>query len=210
MLKLISATPSPYARKVRIALAEKNIAFELITEVPWNQGALTEQHNPLAKLPVMLLEDGSSIFDSRYILDYLEWVYPETPLLPSDIADRLLAKKLEVLADGVCDAVVLLFFERMRGASASAEWTARQTHKIEAGVSALARLIGSRKFAVADQFGLGDIAVGSVLGYLKVRFQEFDWQILYPALAQYSAILEQRPSFQHTQPYPQTISDKVV
>lgn len=156
---------------------------------------MTELHNPLAKLPVMLLEDGSSIFDSRYILDYLEWVYPETPLLPSDIADRLLAKKLEVLADGVCDAVVLLFFERMRGASASAEWTARQTHKIEAGVSALARLIGSRKFAVADQFGLGDIAVGSVLGYLKVRFQEFDWQILYPALAQYSAILEQRPSF---------------
>jgi len=54
---------------VRIALAEKNIAFELITEVPWNQGALTEQHNPLAKLAVLLLEDRSSIFDSRYILE---------------------------------------------------------------------------------------------------------------------------------------------
>ena len=54
MLRLISATPSPYARKVRIALAEKNIAFELITEVPWNQGAMTEQHNPLAKLPALL------------------------------------------------------------------------------------------------------------------------------------------------------------
>ena len=77
MLKLISATPSPYARKVRIALAEKDIPFELITEVPWNQGALTEQHNPLAKLPVLLLEDGSSIFDSRYILEYLEWTYPD-------------------------------------------------------------------------------------------------------------------------------------
>jgi len=69
MLRLISATPSPYARKVRIALAEKNIPFELITEVPWNQGAITEQHNPLAKLPVLILEDGSSIFDSRFILD---------------------------------------------------------------------------------------------------------------------------------------------
>ncbi|MEJ6629746.1 MAG: glutathione S-transferase N-terminal domain-containing protein, partial [Burkholderiaceae bacterium] len=55
MLKLISATPSPYARKVRVALAEKNIPFDLITEVPWNQGALTEQHNPLAKLPVLML-----------------------------------------------------------------------------------------------------------------------------------------------------------
>ena len=210
MLRLISATPSPYARKVRIALAEKNIPFELITEVPWNQGAITEQHNPLAKVPVLILEDGSSIFDSRFILDYLEWVYPQIPLLPKDIPDRLFAKKLEVLADGVCDAVALIFFERMRGATASAEWTARQIHKIEAGVSELARLIDWRRFAVADKFGLGDIAAGSVLGYLKVRFQEFDWQTLYPSLAEYSANLEQRPSFQQTIPYPQTIIDKVV
>jgi glutathione S-transferase len=77
-------------------------------------------------------------------------------------------------------------------------------------VSELARLIDWRRFAVADKFGLGDIAAGSVLGYLKVRFQEFDWQTLYPSLAEYSANLEQRPSFQQTIPYPQTIIDKVV
>lgn len=92
MLKLISATPSPYARKVRIALVEKNIPSELITEVPWNQGAITQQHNPLAKLPVLILEDGSSIFDSRFILDYLEWVYPQKPLLSSEVPERLMAK----------------------------------------------------------------------------------------------------------------------
>lgn len=210
MLRLISATPSPYARKVRIALAEKNIEFELITEVPWNQGAMTEQHNPLAKLPVLLLEDGDSIFDSRFILEYLELIYPQTPLLSSDVPERLLAKKLEVLADGVCDAVVLVFFERMRGENESAEWTARQIHKIEAGVGELARLIDQRQFAVGDKFGLADIAVGSALGYLKVRFKEFDWQTIYPSLAEYSAKLELRPSFQHTQPYPQTITDKVI
>jgi glutathione S-transferase len=210
MLRLISATPSPYARKVRIALAEKNIAFELITEVPWNQGAMTEQHNPLAKLPVLILEDGSSIFDSRFILEYLELIYPQTPLLSSDVTDILLAKKLEVLADGVCDAVVLVFFERMRGDNASAEWTARQNHKIEAGVGEFARLIDKRQFAVGDKFGLADIAVGSALGYLKVRFKEFDWQTLYPSLAEYSGTLELRPSFQQTLPHPQTITDKVV
>ena len=210
MLKLISATPSPYARKVRIALAEKNIPFELITEVPWNHGAVTAKHNPLAKLPVLLLEDGSSIYDSRFILEYLELIYPQTPLLPSDIAGKLAAKHLEVLADGICDAVVLIFFERMRGANASAEWTARQMHKIEAGVGELARLIGERKFAVGDTFGLGDIATGTVLGYLGVRFSEFDWKTLYPSLANYASELEQRPSFQQTIPYPQTITDKVV
>ena len=210
MLRLISATPSPYARKVRIALVEKNIPFELITEVPWNQGAITEQHNPLAKLPVLILEDGSSIFDSRFILEYLELIYPQTPLLFSDVPERLMAKKLEVLADGICDAVVLVFFERMRGDNASAEWTARQVHKIEAGVCELARLVEQSQFAVGNKFGLADIAVGAALGYLKVRYKEFDWQNLYPALANYSNRLEQRPSFQKTQPYPQTISDKVV
>lgn len=210
MLKLISATPSPYARKVRIALAEKNIPFELITEVPWNQGAITPQHNPLAKLPVLLLEDGGSVYDSRFILEYLEMVYPQTPLLPADVPGKLAAKQLEVLADGVCDAVVLVFFERMRGESASAEWTARQMHKIEAGVAELARLIDKRGFAVGDKFGLGDIAAGAALGYLKVRFQEFDWQSLHPSLAAYAAALEQRPSFQQSVPYPQTIARKVV
>jgi glutathione S-transferase len=210
MLRLISATPSPYARKVRIALAEKNIPFELITEVPWNHGAITKHHNPLAKLPVLILEDGSSVYDSRFILEYLEWTYLQTPLLSSEVPERLTAKKLEVLADGICDAVVLVFFERMRGEHARAEWTARQVHKIEAGVGELARLVDWRRFAVADKFGLGDIAAGSVLGYLKVRFQEFDWQTLYPSLAEYSANLEQRPSFQQTIPYPQTIIDKVV
>ena len=131
-------------------------------------------------------------------------------MLSLNIHEKLLAKKYEVLADGVCDAFVLVFFERMRGELASAEWAARQIHKIEAGVRELARLIDQRQFAVGNTFGLADIAVGSALGYLKVRFQEFDWQSLYPGLAQYSATLEQRPSFKETVPYPQTITDKVV
>ena len=62
MLQLISATPSPYARKVRIALAEKGIAFELLTEVPWNDTTSTPKFNPLEKLPVLILEDGSSVY----------------------------------------------------------------------------------------------------------------------------------------------------
>ena len=53
MFKLISATPSPYARKVRIALAEKGLPFELVTEVPWDSGTQTPKYNPLEKLPVL-------------------------------------------------------------------------------------------------------------------------------------------------------------
>lgn len=210
MLKLISATPSPFARKVRIALAEKGLPFELVTEVPWNDDTQTPLHNPLEKLPVLILEDGSAIYESHYILEWLELKHPQIPLLPADIDARLAARKLEVLCDGVCDAVVLTFFERQRQDAPSPAWLARQRRKIDGGVREMARLVGDRTFAVGDRFSLGDIAVGTAMGYLRVRFQEFDWMRLYPALAAYCLRLEERPSFRGTVPSPQVISGKVV
>ncbi|WP_213740682.1 glutathione S-transferase N-terminal domain-containing protein [Bradyrhizobium sp. dw_411] len=211
MLKLISATPSPYARKVRIALAEKGLPFELMTEVPWDRTTSTPKYNPLEKLPVLILEDGSSVYESSFILQYLELKYPHPPLLPGDIDGTIAARRLEVLCDGICDAVVLSFFEQMRSAEGrSQHWMDRQRRKIEGGVREMARLVGDRAFAVGDAFGLGDIAVGTALGYLLVRFSEFDWRSLYPDLAAFSARIEARPSFANTVPVRQVISDKVV
>jgi glutathione S-transferase len=211
MYTLISATPSPYARKVRIALAEKGLPFVLQTEVPWDRTTQTPQYSPLEKLPILILPDGSGIYESSYILQFLELKHPTPPMMPTDIEGILAARRLEVLCDGVCDAVVLTFFERRREAGQqSVEWLARQRRKIDGGVKELARLIGSRRFAVGDAFGHGDIAVGTVLGYLSVRFSELDWQKLYPNLDEYLAPLSQRPSFASTIPVPQTISDKVV
>lgn len=210
MFKLISATPSPYARKVRIALAEKDLAFELLTEVPWDSTTSTPRYNPLEKLPILLLPDGSSVYESSYILQYLELKYPQVPLLPQDIDGKLAALKLQVLCDGVCDAVVLSLFEKMRAGGGSLEWLARQRRKIDGGIAEMARLVGSRQWAVGDRFGLGDIAVGTALGYLSVRFQEMPWRTLYPNLALFSDQLEQRSSFMDSVPYAQTFQDKVV
>jgi glutathione S-transferase len=164
----------------------------------------------LEKLPVLILEDGSSVYESSYILQYLELKYPETPLLPEDVDGRLEARRFEVLCDGVCDAVVLTFFESMRADQASPEWLARQRRKIEGGVREMSRLLGDRSIAVGQKFSLGDIAIGTVLGYLSVRFAEFDWRRHYPNLAAFSARVEERPSFASTVPIPQKISDKIV
>ncbi len=211
MYRLISATPSPYARKVRIALAEKGIAFELITEVPWDSDTQTPRHNPLEKLPILLLEDGGSVYESSYILEYLELKHPSLPLVSADADERLAARKLEVLCDGVCDSIVLVFFERRRPRNCqSSEWSARQLRKIEGGVREMARLVSDREWAVGDAFGLGDIAVGTALGYLAVRFQEFDWRSRHPNLASLTDRLESRPSFAATRPVPQMIRDAVV
>lgn len=210
MMKLISATPSPYARKVRIALAEKSIAFELVTEVPWNGTTATPLHNPLEKLPVLILDDGTSVYESHHILEWLEAKHPAPPLLPADIDARLFARRVEVVADGVCDALVLLFWERNRALDhQSAEWQARQMRKVDGGMRALADWAADKPF-IQDRFGLADIAAGTVCGYLDVRFPDHPWRAHHPALSAYSRTLERRPSFAATVPVAQMIADKVV
>lgn len=210
MFKLISFAPSPYARKVRIALAEKRLPFELLKEVPWDSTTTVPSHNPLEQLPVLLLSDGTSIYGSGYIVEWLEIKYPNPPLLPTDVDERLAALKLQVLSDGVCDATVLTLFEKMREGGGSPEWLARQRRKIEGGAAEMARLIGRREWAVAGRFTLGDIAVGIAFDYLSPRLPDFDWRSRWPDLAAYVDRLGQRPSFGSTVPVAQAPKDKVV
>ena len=209
-MKLLSATPSPYARKVRIALAEKGIAFELVTEVPWNPGAEVPQYNPLGKVPALVLDDGTTLFDSRLILEYLELKHPEPRLLPEDIDRRIAAKRFEVLADGVCDAVVLILLERMRPVERqSTAWVERQRAKVDAGIAEIAAKT-ARPFVLGPEFGHADIAVGAMLGYLDLRLPEVPWRERYPSLVALMARLSARPSFAATAPVAQQIAAGVA
>lgn len=114
-----------------------------------------------------------------------------------------------VIADGICDACVLMFFEKQRS-SPSEEWTSRQRRKVDGGLKQLAKWVESKDFLVDDRFTLADIAAGCVLGYLRVRYAEHPWQDTYPDLKRYSDRLEARKSFKDTVPVPQTIGDKIV
>ena len=215
-IQVISSRPSPYARKVRIALTEKGIPFELTTEVPWESSTKTPIYNPLEKLPIVIFEDGKAIYESSYILEYLEAKYPSTtqPLLPPEVDKALFAKQIQVVTDGVCDALVLLFFEKQRGADKrSEEWMARQNRKIDGGLKALAAWLGedeSKQFLVDDIFGLADIGAGSLLGYMKVRLADHPWQRQYPNLLRYSDKLEKRESFLQSVPQAQSFREKIV
>jgi glutathione S-transferase len=212
MYKLLSATPSPYARKVRIALAEKGIPFELVTENPWNSDASTPGHNPLGKLPVLILADGSTVYESAYILEWLEVHHPSPALFPSDPEQRLAARRLEVLCDGVCDAIVLWLMESLRSeVQRSQPWQTRQARKIEGGLAEMARLVPpGQEFSVGGSFGLGDIAVGTMLGYLDGRYPALNWRPLYPALSDRFERLHERASFRDTMPVPQIMEAGVV
>lgn len=211
MYRLISATPSPYARKVRIQLIEKGIPFELVTEVPWNNDTITPKYNPLEKLPILICDDGETVYESRFINEWVEMMHPEPPLAPSDIPGILLTKRFEVLSDGVCDACVLLFWERARDEDKrSAEWSARQMRKTMGGLAEIARRLGDDAYCVNGTFGLADIAVGSLLGWLNVRFADLPWRERHPNLAALQDRLEARESFKATVPSPQVIRDKVA
>jgi glutathione S-transferase len=200
---------------LRIALAEKGIPFELVTEVPWSSTTQTPAYNPLEKLPVLVLSDGRGIYESRYILEWLEAKHPVPPLLPADTDGILAARQVEVIGDGICDACVLLFWERHRSEEQqSAPWMARQRRKVDGGLRALAALAeernGGRDWLVGDRFGLADIVAGTVVGYLDVRFPEHPWRSLHPVLVRLSDRLAERPSFRDTTPVPQRIADRVV
>ena len=210
-MKLLSATPSPYARKVRIALIEKSLPFELVTDVPWNQDTTTGRYNPLEKLPVLILDDGTTVYESRFILEWLEIKHPQPALFPQDPDELLAARKLEVLADGVCDAFVLAFFEQRRPeAQRSQPWLERQLRKVHGGLREIARLAPTAGYCVGGRFSLGDIAVGTLLGYLKVRAPEIDWPREFPHLEALFQRLSERPSFRASVPYPQQIEAGVV
>jgi glutathione S-transferase len=206
-VKLVIAKPSPFARKVRVALREKGIAFEEIVENPWAAGTAVPGTNPPGKVPALILDGGRVVYDSKVIVEYLETLGRPPQLVPADPALRVAHKQIEALADGVCDAVVLVVLERSRpGDLQSADWIGRQTRKIEAGTAGLARLFGGGEWFTASGFGLGDIAAGCALGYLDLRFPEFDWRRRHPALAHYFARLDVRPWSAATRPEAQPVA----
>ena len=205
-MKIIIATPSPYARKARVALREKNINFEEIIDVPWNINTLTQGINPLGKVPVLLHDDNKPLFDSRLIVQYLDY-YKRQPLLyPKDLEENLSARLVEAVADGVCDAIVLIFLENARKeVLRSKDWIKRQEKKIYGGVKYLANHLEEKKYFVGNHFNIADICGFSCLEYLDLRFPKFQWRSEYQNLENYWRIHKDRQSFKETKPTAQII-----
>ena len=207
-MKLIIANPSPYARKVRVALIEKTIDCEIVVENPWLEGTTIGGTNPLGKVPALVLDDGSVVHDSSVILEYLETLGAAPELIPADGRLRVAHKQIEAIADGMCDAVVLIALEGTRPADKrSQEWVGRQRTKIIAAVSELERLLGSQDWFTDSGFGLAEIATICALDYIEFRYPEFQWRAGAPKLTALYDRLSVRPSFAATMPKPQVLPE---
>lgn len=200
-MKLLVSLLSPYGRKVRVVLAEKRIECELeLVDVTPAESPLNA-HNPLGKIPTLLLDDGSPLYDSRVIVEFLDAVSPIGRLIPKGNRERVAVLRWEALADGVLDAGVLLRQEMLRPqAERSAAWIERQRGKVERGVAEMARELGERDWCHNERFTLADISLGCCLGWLAFRHPDFDWRGRYANLARHCDKLGQRPSFAETAP----------
>ncbi|MGH8729407.1 MAG: glutathione S-transferase N-terminal domain-containing protein, partial [Burkholderiales bacterium] len=168
-MKLIGSLTSPYVRKARIVLVEKRIEYEFEIDIPWNADTRVPVHNPLGKVPVLILDDGLALFDSRVIVEYLDHLTPVGRLLSETNRQRIIVKRWEALCDGILDAAVAIFLERKR-ADASDSAVARQDGKIRAALATAAEELADKNWCAGDAFSLADIALGVALGYLDLRY----------------------------------------
>ena len=201
-MKLLGSTASPYTRKVRIVLAEKKIDcdFEATDVNPPDNPVIA--HNPLGKVPALVIDDGTALFDSRVIVEFLDAVSPLARLIPEENRERVAVRRWEALADGSLDAGLLVRYESLRPKKEQSKaWTEKQSGKLARGLAMIAAELGDKPWCHGDRYTLADIAVGCCLGWVEFRKPAaIDWRSIYPNLDRFYNKLMERPAFADTAP----------
>ena len=199
-MKLLYSPASPYARKVLVVAHETGlidrIAVTAAGASPTGPSAEVAAHNPLGKIPALVLEDGTALYDSRVICEYLDGLSAGPRLFPEGGA-RWDALTRQALADGLLDAALLTRYERvLRPEDKRWEaWDSGQTGKIRSALDRFETLV-----AGLPALDIGIIAMACALGYLDLRFPDLAWREGRPALASWFAAFERRPSMDATVP----------
>ena len=201
-MKLLGSVPSPYTRKVRVVLAEKKIDcdFEIVDVNPADNPV--NALNPLGKVPSLVLDDGTTLFDSRVIVEFLDGASPLARLIPDENRERVAVRRWEALADGCLDAGLLIRYESLRPKKEqSAAWSAKQAGKLKRGLAMIAAELGDRHFCHGERYTLADIAVGCCLGWVEFRRPaDIDVRGEHPSLARFYDRMMERPAFAETAP----------
>ena len=197
---LRSSPPSPFGRKVKIALAALGLAERVRIETTdtTDPADSIRSQNPLGKIPALILEDGAALYDSRVILEYLDWLAGGGKLIPAPGPARFAVLRAQALADGVMDAAVLRVYEtRFRDeARRDAKWLGHQGEKIERALAVLES--SATPYASGARPDVGEIATACALGYLDLRFGG-EWRGGHPRLVAWlEGFASAVPSFEAT------------
>ncbi len=206
-MKLYFSQTSPYARKVRLAAAHLGLADAIdlvaVTTTPIAEDSSVAAANPLGKIPALVLADGTVVFDSRVIVEYLDALAAKDGaggglLPPASDPERWQTLRLQAIADGLLDAALLSRYEvALRpGEFLWRDWLAGQGRKIDRALSALEADVARLQTGAA----LNAIAAACALGYLDFRFPELAWRKSRPKLAAFYDAYAQRPEMALTDP----------
>ncbi len=198
-MKLYGSLTSPYVRKARILLKEKNIPCEFVVADPWDPASEVSKLNPLGKVPALQLDNQRVLFDSPVILEYLDIEFGE-PLIPASGDTRWQVLRWQALADGILDAVVARFWEMKRPVEQQSEDSiARQEQKVARVLAHAEQTIRQHHYLVGDKFTMADLALGVALEYIDFRYAH-EWRARNPRLAFWLEGVCRRPSFPETLP----------
>jgi len=199
-MKLHWSPRSPFVRKVMIAAHELGLADRLdcvrTVVATTKPHAVLMQENPLSKIPTLVLDDGTVIYDSAVILEYLDGLHDRPKLVPAALPERMTALRRQSLGDGFLDFLLLWRNEREREHPSKVH-LATYSEKRKA---ILQTLDGEAGDLAAAPFSVGHIAIGCALSYLDFRFADEDWRAGHPRIAAWHAEFAARPSVRATEP----------
>jgi len=199
MMKLHWSPRSPYVRKVMVVAHELGLVpqLELVRSVAamLAPNPRLMEDNPLSKIPTLILEDGTSLFDSVVICEYLNDLAGGV-LFPGSGATRWQSLRWHAFGDGLLDALILWRNEREREVPLAALLAA---FELKTDLS-LRQLDAEGRALKAAPFSIGHITVACALGYLDFRFDALAWRQRAPRLAAWHDEVNARPSFRATEP----------
>jgi glutathione S-transferase len=201
-MKLFYSPASPYVRKVMVCAIELGLdsRIERLPSAahPVTRDETVAQANPIGKVPTMVLADGTALFDSRVICEYLDSVASPPRLFPAAGPQRIRALRDQALGDAILDAALLARYETvLRPAELVWQpWLAGQLRKVSTGVD----FIDSECAAYGDRFDIGTLTIACALGYLDFRFPKLDWRAGRGRAAAWFERVGQRASLRDTAP----------
>lgn len=198
-MKLYGSLTSPYVRKARVLIKEKNLPVELVVEDPWEEGSFITRRNPLGKVPVLEVAPGRCLFESVFVLHYLDH-FDGNPLQPKDSAGYWQSQWWQALGNGIIDAVVHRVLETRRlPRNQMPEVMTREEQRMRRAIDAAERAYRRGRFLVGREFTLADLVMGVALQYTDFRYPH-DWHSRAPKLARWHARVIHRKSFKETLP----------
>lgn len=197
-MKLFYSATSPYVRKVSILISELGItdSIEVIGSVPMDNPGDLQSTNPLGKVPALVLGDGTALYDSPVICEYIDTENGNI-FIPATGSGRWDCLRRQALGDGIIDASFTRTMERLKPQEEhSSLWLERWENAIKRGVGEAAKDLSG----VTGRFDLGDVATLCALGYLDLRHSDLDWRKGNDELAGWFETVSKRQSVSSTTP----------